>query len=101
MLHPLFPALTACFPASVRVALPIAKVSIAMPAPSAIKTDHFFVFRIFEMPVFFVLNRNSNKSAPGIIWQYWFPEAIYAAVRHGIISVTINGPVKSLKSHAM
>ena len=100
MLHPLFPALTACFPASVRVALPIAKVSIAMPAPPAIKTDHFFVFRIFEMPVFFVLNGIPDQSAPGIRRSF-FSIAIFASIRHGIISVTINGPVKSLKSHAM
>ena len=82
------------------MALPIVKVSIAMPAPPAINTDHLFVFRIFEMPVFFVLNGIPDQSAPGIRRSF-FSIAIFASIRHGIISVTNSEPAISLNFHAM
>ena len=100
VLHPLLPALIACFPASVRMSLVIDPISIAMYTSPAISTDHFFVYRIFERPIFFFLNGVQNPGA-FVIWRYRFPEAIYAAVRHGITPVTINDPVISSNSHAL
>lgn len=100
MLHPLLPALMVCFPASVRMSLVIDPISIAMYTSPAISTDHFFVYRIFERPIFFFLNGVQKPGAP-VIWRCRFPTAIYAAVRHGIMSITICDPVESLKSHAV
>ena len=99
MLHPLFPALIACFPASVLMSLVMDQISIAMSTSITIQTDHFFVYRIFERSILFFLNE-VQKTGAFVIWRYRFPAAIFAAVRHGVMSVTISDPVKSLKFHA-
>ena len=67
---------------------------------SAISTYHFFVYRIFERPILLFLNGVQDAGTP-VVRQYRFPEAIYAAVRHGITPVTINDPVISSNSHAL
>ena len=54
MLHPLFPALTACFPASVRVALAMDQISITVYT-STISTYRFFEYRISERSILFFL----------------------------------------------
>lgn len=100
MLHPLFPALIACFPASVRMPLVIDSPSIAMNTAITMQTYHFSVYRIFERPVLFFLNGVQNSGA-SVIWRCRFPTVIYATVRYGIMSVTNSDPAIGLNSHAL
>jgi hypothetical protein len=99
MLHPLFPALGVCFPASVRMSPVIAQISVAEHTSPAMLTDYFFVYMIFEWLIFFFLNE-VQKTGTFVIRRFRFPTVIYAAVRYGIMSVTNSDPVKSLKFHA-
>ena len=100
MLHPLLPALIACFPASVRMSLVRDQILIAKYTSPTMFPDNFFECRISERSIFFFLNGIQNMGT-FVIWRRRFPAAIYAAVRHGIMSVTICDPVESLKSHAV
>lgn len=100
MLHPLFPALIVCFPASVSMSLVRNQILIAKYTSPAMFPDNFFEFRISERSIFFFLNGIQNMGT-FVIWRLRFPAAINAAVRHRIMSVTISDPVKSLKSHAV
>ena len=98
VLHPLFPALGVCFPASVCMS-PVMD-PIAMNTPIAMLPDYFFEYRIFERSVFFFLNGVQNPGA-SVIWRLRFPVVINATVRYGIMSVTNSDPAISLNFHAL